>query len=93
MGAFPTRNFSQGSFGEAENLTGQRLREITLERGGKVGTTCMAGCVIACCNVFVDEGGEPIVSTLQYETIGLLGSNLGIGSLDQVARLNRLCND
>jgi aldehyde:ferredoxin oxidoreductase len=93
MGAFPTRNFSQGSFEEAENLTGQRLREITLERGGKVGTTCMAGCVIACCNVFVDEEGEPIVSTLQYETIGLLGSNLGLGSLDEVARLNRLCND
>jgi aldehyde:ferredoxin oxidoreductase len=93
MGAFPTRNFSEGSFEEADNLTGQKLREITLERGGKVGTTCMAGCVIACCNVFVDEGGEPIVSTLQYETIGLLGSNLGLGSLDEVARLNRLCND
>jgi aldehyde:ferredoxin oxidoreductase len=93
MGAFPTRNFSAGSFEAADNLTGQRLREITLERGGKVGTTCMAGCVIACCNVFVDEGGEPIVSTLQYETIGLLGSNLDIGSLDEVARLNRRCND
>ena len=93
MGAFPTRNFSEGSFEEAENLTGQRLREITLERGGKMGTACMAGCVIACCNVFVDEGGQPIVSTLQYETIGLLGSNLGLGSLDEIARLNRLCND
>ena len=93
MGAFPTRNFSAGRFEEAENLTGQRLREITLERGGKVGTTCMAGCVIACCNLFVDEDGAPIVSTLQYETIGLLGSNLGLGSLDEVARLNRLCND
>jgi aldehyde:ferredoxin oxidoreductase len=93
MGAFPTRNFSEGSFEAADNLTGQRLREITLARGGKVGTTCMAGCVIACCNVFVDEAGEPIVSTLQYETIGLLGANLGIGSLDEVARLNRLCND
>jgi aldehyde:ferredoxin oxidoreductase len=53
----------------------------------------MAGCVIACCNVFVDEAGKPIVSTLQYETIGLLGSNLGLGTLDEVARLNRLCND
>jgi aldehyde:ferredoxin oxidoreductase len=93
MGAFPTRNFSAGSFEEAENLYGQRLREITLERGGKVGTTCMAGCVIACCNTFVGENGEPIVSTLQYETIGLLGSNLGIGTLDEIAHLNRLCND
>lgn len=93
MGAFPTRNFSKGSFEAADNLTGQRLREITLERGGKVGTTCMPGCVIACCNLFVDQAGAPVVSTLQYETIGLLGSNLGLGSLDEVARLNRLCND
>jgi aldehyde:ferredoxin oxidoreductase len=93
MGAFPTRNFSEGSFEAAENLSGQRLREIALERGGKVGTTCMAGCVIACCNVFVDENGKPVVATLQYETIGLLGSNLGIGTLDEIAHLNRLCND
>jgi aldehyde:ferredoxin oxidoreductase len=93
MGAFPTRNFSEGSFEAAENLYGQRLREITLERGGEVGATCMSGCVIACCNVFVDRDGEPIVSTLQYETLGLLGSNLGIGTLDEIAYLNRLCND
>jgi aldehyde:ferredoxin oxidoreductase len=93
MGAFPTRNFAEGRFEAADNLTGQKLREITLERGGQVGTTCMAGCVIACCNSFVDPEGQPVVSTLQYETIGLLGSNLGLGSLDQVARLNRLCND
>ena len=79
--------------GQASIDTFTELRWITLERGGKVGTTCMAGCVISCCNVFVDEGGEPIVSTLQYETIGLLGSNLGLGSLDEVARLNRQCND
>ena len=93
MGAFPTRNFSAGSFEAAENLYGEHLREITLERGGKVGTTCMPGCVIACCNVFVDEDGKPVVSTLQYETIGLFGSNLGIGTLDEIAHLNRLCND
>jgi aldehyde:ferredoxin oxidoreductase len=45
--------------------------------------------------VVVDEGedGKPVVSTLQYETIGLLGSNLGIGTLDEIAYLNRLCND
>jgi aldehyde:ferredoxin oxidoreductase len=93
MGAFPTRNFSVGSFEAVENLCGQRLREITLERGGKIGTPCMAGCVIACCNMFVDEDGKPVVSTLQYETIGLLGSNLGLGTLDEIAHLNRLCND
>lgn len=93
MGAFPTRNFREGRFEAAGNLTGQKIRETILDRGGQVGTMCMPGCVIACCNVFVDPEGKPIVSTLQYETIALLGSNLGLGSLDQVARLNRLCND
>ncbi len=93
MGAFPTRNFSAGSFDAAANLTGQRLRETILQRGGKVGTTCMTGCVIACSNVFVDESGQPLVATLQYETIGLLGSNLELGSLDAIAVLNQRCND
>ena len=93
MGAFPTRNFRAGRFEAVENLSGPRLREITLARGGRVGTRCMANCVIACCNLFVDPAGKPIVATLQYETIGMLGSNLGIGTLDEVARLNRICND
>lgn len=53
----------------------------------------MPGCVIACRNLFVDETGKPIVGTLQYETIALLGSNLGLGNLDDVARLNFMCND
>jgi aldehyde:ferredoxin oxidoreductase len=93
IGALPTRNFSAGQFEGAYDLSGPRLREATLERGGKVGVRCMAGCVIRCCNVFVDEQGVPIVSTLQYETLCLMGSNLDIGNLDDVARLNRACND
>jgi aldehyde:ferredoxin oxidoreductase len=34
-----------------------------------------------------------IVSPLEYETIGLMGSNLGINSLDTIARLNWVVND
>lgn len=93
MGALPTRNFSVGNFDGMETLRGEYLREVTLARGGEVGTRCMPGCVIACRNVYVDETGNPIVGTLQYETIALLGSNLGLGSLDEVAQLNRMCND
>jgi aldehyde:ferredoxin oxidoreductase len=93
MGSLPTRNFSNGSFEGAETLRGEHLREVTLSRGGEAGTRCMPGCVIACRNVYVDESGNPIVGTLQYETIALLGSNLGLGNLDEVAWLNRMCND
>jgi aldehyde:ferredoxin oxidoreductase len=93
IGSFPTRNFSFGSFDAAPRLRGEILREETLARGGEVGTRCMPGCVIACRNVYADESGVPVVGTLQYETIALLGSNLGLGSLDEVARLNYMCND
>ncbi len=93
MGSFPTRNFSDGNFEGSETLRGEYLREVTLQRGGEVGTRCMPGCVIACRNLYVDEAKQPIVGTLQYETIALLGSNLGLGNLDEVARLNRMCND
>jgi aldehyde:ferredoxin oxidoreductase len=93
MGSLPTRNFSQGSFEGMGTLRGEHLREVTLARGGEVGTRCMPGCVIACRNLYVDENKIPIVGTLQYETIALLGSNLGLGNLDEVAQLNRMCND
>lgn len=93
MGSLPTRNFSQGSFEGMGTLRGEHLREVTLARGGEVGTRCMPGCVIACRNVYVDDNQMPIVGTLQYETIALLGSNLGLGNLDEVAQLNRMCND
>ena len=93
IGSLPTNNFSNGRFEAAAQLRGEVLREVTLARGGQVGTRCMPGCVIACRNVYADEAGTPIVGTLQYETIALLGSNLGLGNLDHVARLNYMCND
>jgi aldehyde:ferredoxin oxidoreductase len=93
MGSFPTRNFSEGKFEHAAELRGEKLRELVLAREGKVGTRCMPGCVIACRNLFADESGKPVVGTIQYETVALVGSNLGLGKLDDVATLNYMCND
>ena len=93
IGSLPTRNFSNGRFESVPQLYGELLRETTLSRGGQAGTRCMPGCTIACRNLYVDESGTPIVGTLQYETIALMGSNLGLGNLDDVARLNYMCND
>jgi aldehyde:ferredoxin oxidoreductase len=93
IGSLPTRNFSDGRFENASDLRGERLRELVLEREGKAGTRCMPGCVIACRNLYVDQTGKPIVGTLQFETIALMGSNLGLDNLDDVARLNYMCND
>ena len=84
MGSLPTRSFSAGNFEDTPNLHGERLRELVLERGGEIGKRCMPGCVIACRNVYVDEDGQEIVGTVQFETIALVGSNLGLGNLDDV---------
>ena len=94
-GALPTRNFSAGQFENADRLSGEYMRNLLLERGGESETThaCMSGCVIRCSNVFGGPDGKTIVSPLEYETIGLLGSNLGIDDLDAVARLNWEAND
>jgi aldehyde:ferredoxin oxidoreductase len=95
MGALPTRNFSAGEFESAEEISGETMRQVILARGGEGETThaCMPGCAIQCSNVFADADGKVTVSPLEYETIGLMGSNLGIGNLDAIARLNWEVND
>lgn len=93
MGSMPTRNFSDGKFENAAELRGEKLRELVLAREGKIGTRCMPGCVIACRNLFTDGSGKPVVGTVQYETVALVGSNLGLGKLDDVATINYMCND
>jgi aldehyde:ferredoxin oxidoreductase len=50
----------------------------------------MDGCLVSCSNVYTDEKGEVIVSGLEYETIGLMGSNCMIDDLDSIARMNRV---
>lgn len=95
LGALPTRNFSTGSFEKHEGISGETMREIILERGGEGATThaCMPGCQIRCSNIYPNEDGTIATTPIEYENIGLLGSNLGIGNLDEVVELNRLCNE
>ncbi len=95
FGALPTRNFSQGTFEQVETISGEYMRDLLLKRGGESETThaCMAGCTIRCSNIFGGEDGKTIVSPLEYETVGLMGSNLEIGSLDMIGRMNWQVND
>lgn len=95
LGGFPTCNFSTGRFEHAGELSGRAIHRLLKERDGEavIAHACMPGCIIRCSNVFVDSQGKTLVSPLEYETIGLLGSNCGIGDLDTIARMNYLCND
>jgi len=97
LGALPVRNFSAGRLVEASEgplkLGGDYIREQNLERGGQISHACMPGCMIECSNVYADENGKELVSPLEYETLGLMGSNCGLDHPDKVARVNAAAND
>lgn len=93
LGAIPTRNFSSGSFEGAEKISGDTIKALNESRGGDISHACMAGCIIKCSNVYAGPDGDMLVTPLEYETIGLMGSNLGIDDPDVIARLNAIAND
>jgi aldehyde:ferredoxin oxidoreductase len=95
LGILPTRNFSSGRFERAEDISGETIANLIVTRGGEArrGLPCIKGCVIRCANVFADAHGRKTVASIQYESIALLGANLNIGKIDEVAQLNHLCNE
>ncbi|MGI6412726.1 MAG: aldehyde ferredoxin oxidoreductase N-terminal domain-containing protein [Syntrophomonadaceae bacterium] len=93
VGAFPTRNYSRGYFENKDKINGKALQDLIVERGGKYGHSCSPGCVIRCSNVVHDAEGKYLTSGLEYETIGLCGSNLEVDSLDVISAINYKCDD
>ena len=95
LGCLPCRNFSRGSMPGLEGILGGSIRETILARRGEGSTThaCMPGCLVQCSNIFPDREGKAIVAPIEYESLAMLGPNLGITDLDAIARLNFLAND
>ncbi|MFX0006020.1 MAG: aldehyde ferredoxin oxidoreductase C-terminal domain-containing protein [Promethearchaeota archaeon] len=92
-GGIPTKNFRMGSYDKIENISGEKLHELVVARGGKKRLACSPTCVIKCSNLVVDEQGNHITSSLEYETMALNGSNLMIDDLDSIAKIDHLCDD
>lgn len=97
VGGLPVRNFTAGRATDTDvepfKLGGDFLREQNLERGGTQTHACMPGCIIQCSNVYANTDGEEVVSPIEYETIGLLGTNCGLSEPDDLAALNFVAND
>ena len=92
-GGLPTKSFREGSYEDAENISGERLHDIVIARKGKKRVACSPTCVIRCSNIIVDDDGKHITSSLEYETIALNGSNCMINDLDSLANIDHLCDD
>jgi len=89
-GIFPTRNFSQGFFEEAEAISGESVSRLLLT--GKKG--CFA-CPIICGRVTRLRKGPykgEISEGPEYETLWSLGAQCGISDLDEMAVANDLCD-
>lgn len=90
VGAYPTRNFQQGTFEHWKDIGGEVLTEKYLVR-----TKSCYSCPIACGRVtrvaegpFQGEGEGP-----EYETVYALGSNCGVRNFAAVIKANYICNE
>src|SRR5262245_28292722 len=98
MGGLPVRNFSAGQLanvaaGETFKMGADHIGPLNRSRGGEQTHACMPGCVIQCSNVYHDAAGHEVVSPVEHETLGLLGSNCGLTEPDDLAQLNFIAND
>ncbi|MCL4371584.1 MAG: aldehyde ferredoxin oxidoreductase family protein [Chloroflexi bacterium] len=89
-GGLPTRNFQEGTFERAEDITGSTMTKTILT--GR--HTCYACAVI--CKRIVKTGPpynvDPAYGGPEYETCAALGSCCGIGDLEAIAMGNQRCN-
>lgn len=81
----PTKNFSEGVFDQADEINGYKLEELKVDRKG------CPNCNMQCGNIIKDDEDQD--AELDYENVGLFGSNIGLGDLKKVAVLNRLADD
>ncbi|MGQ4915938.1 MAG: aldehyde ferredoxin oxidoreductase family protein [Candidatus Asgardarchaeia archaeon] len=81
----PTYNFREGQFEHADKLSGDVLEKL------KVKTYGCPNCNMQCGHVIIEVGGKE--AELDYENIGMLGSNIGISDLKQAATLNLMADE
>ncbi len=92
-GALPTKNFRSGRFDHAGDISGEKMVDLMKKRGGVIAEGCHPGCVIKCSQVYNDKNGNYLTSGFEYETIWAMGAHTTISDLDDIAMLDRFCDD
>jgi aldehyde:ferredoxin oxidoreductase len=81
----PTFNFRESVFDKADKIGGFAMEKIKIDNRG------CPQCNMTCGNVVKDSDRKE--AELDYENIVMLGSNIGLGNLRQVAALNRIADE
>jgi aldehyde:ferredoxin oxidoreductase len=92
LNTFPYKNRTAGQSPDVETLDGARIIESFEERGGGM-HNCMTGCIVQCSNIVHGPDGKYKTSALEFETLTLLGANCAVESWEDVADLDRLCDE
>jgi len=81
----PTFNFREAVFNKADKIGGFAMEKIKVSNRG------CPQCNMTCGNVVKDSDKK--LAELDYENTVMLGSNIGLGNLKQVAALNRVADE
>jgi len=85
----PNKNFQYGSYNDWTKISGQTQRKETMIKD----QTCW-GCPIGCWMlVKIKKYGDLVSHFAEYETTGMLGSNLELKDVQDLQYANYLCND
>jgi len=90
-GVLPIMNFSTATFDDIEGLMPETVRDTLYIHN----ESCF-GCPLPCGKTALIKDGPykgMVLPGPEYETIGLLGSNCGVGDIRTVAQANYLCNE
>ena len=90
-GFMPTYNYQEGNFEYGDKINAETMQKNIVDKSG----ACF-NCVIACWNrSSIKSGPFKGVSLIgpEYETIALMGSNLGMRSIEDIAYINSRCNE
>jgi len=86
-GILPTRNFMQGAFEGVDDIKWEVYEDelLTARR------SCYA-CAVRCKREVQVDGEQSVYGGPEYESLGSLGPNCGIGDIHAIAKANELCN-
>ncbi len=83
VGVIPVNNFQHAQYPKKDRINGKYMREQMYVRD----KGCYA-CPLGCSTYTYSKKYNVYVEGPEYETIGLMGSNLGMDSIEEIAALN-----
>ena len=89
---FPYKNRVAGQSPDAATLDGAKIVASFETHGGGM-HNCMTGCIVRCSNIVHDAEGNYKTSALEFETLTLLGANCAVATWEEVAELDRACDE